>query len=161
MKYPFLPDFHAAFLVKAGASMRVAMFVPGLLLFISFVALLFLANRRIFAASRTVYANHAALLSVALVVFAGGFSGILTVLDAGVSAVVEGRLDPIGDVPGAPGRWVQPAGDTNRVIRTLRCAHACAWSASCAAACVFLQLSESLSWNMLARSLCCAARAPV
>jgi hypothetical protein len=47
MKYPYLPDFHAAFLVKAGASMRDAMFIPGWLLFVSFVALLFLLNRRV------------------------------------------------------------------------------------------------------------------
>lgn len=106
MKYPFLPDFHAAFLVKAGASMRDAMFIPGWLLFVSFVALLFLLNRRVLGSLAGASADRAALLSVLLVLFAGGFSGIATLFDSGFSKIVSGGADPIGDWPGAPGTVV-------------------------------------------------------
>ncbi len=67
MKYPFLPDFHAAFLAKAGTSMRDAMFIPGWLLCVSFVALLFLLNRRLLSSTAGASADRAALLSVLLV----------------------------------------------------------------------------------------------
>ena len=106
MRYPFLPDFHAAALVKAGSELRTAMWLPGACLFTSCIALLFLLNRRIFATVRGSFGNMEGVLSTALVVFSGGYGGIQLMLAEGVGSITGGRFDPIQDVPGSPGTTV-------------------------------------------------------
>ncbi len=99
MQYPFLPDFHAAFLVKAGATMRSAMWLPGILLFVSCVALLFLLTRRVVGGLRQKFANIEGVLAVCFVLFAGGFAGIALLMDKGYEPIVNSTLDPIQDHP--------------------------------------------------------------
>ena len=107
MKYPFLPDFHAAVLVKAGASMHNAMWIPGFTLFVSLIVLMFLMQRRVLSGLKNAaYVNFAALLSILLLVCAGGAGGINLSLSGSFGKLVDGTLDPIQDDVGAPGTIV-------------------------------------------------------
>jgi hypothetical protein len=104
MRYPFLPDFHAAALVKAGNSMHDAMWLPGFSLFLSLVVLLFLLTRRILTGLKSqVSVNIASYLAVFLVICAGGMGGIRLTLNGQMGQLVDGTLDPVQDDVNAPG----------------------------------------------------------
>ncbi len=66
LSYPLLPDYNAAALVASGASMRAAIILPSLLLFLSLVALLY------FLALRFGGRKDAAVAAVAIAILAGG-----------------------------------------------------------------------------------------
>ena len=70
MSYPFLPDFHAAIMVRLGSEMRWSMLIPGFLLFLSLMGLVYRLNTRLMGH------RMAALASVVLILFAGGVGGI-------------------------------------------------------------------------------------
>ena len=69
MAYPFLPDFHAATLVRWGATLRNAMMIPGLTLALALIALFFTLTVRL-TGSRL-----GGLLAVLIAVGAGGMGG--------------------------------------------------------------------------------------
>jgi hypothetical protein len=69
MAYPFLPDFHAAVLVKIGTTLRWGMMLPGLLLAISLMVLLATFTVRV-TGSRV-----GSVLAILIAVGAGGMGG--------------------------------------------------------------------------------------
>jgi hypothetical protein len=69
LTYPFLPDFHAAVLVRLGASMRTAFLLPGLALALALFALLYYLTLRV-TRSRV-----GGVLAILLTVCAGGMGG--------------------------------------------------------------------------------------
>jgi hypothetical protein len=70
MAYPFLPDFHAAIMVKLGSSMRSGFLFPGFLLAVSFFVLLFLM------ALRVTKSRIAGVFAILLTIGAGGMGGV-------------------------------------------------------------------------------------
>ena len=66
LSYPLLPDYNAAALAASGASIRNAIIVPSLLLFLSLIALLY------FFALRFTARKDAAAAAVAIAILAGG-----------------------------------------------------------------------------------------
>lgn len=69
MAYPFLPDFHAAVLVKIGASMRMAMMLPGLLLALSLVTFFYTFTVRV------TRSRLGGVLAILIAIGAGGMGG--------------------------------------------------------------------------------------
>jgi hypothetical protein len=69
LTYPFLPDWHAAVLVRLGGTMRDGFFLPGFLLASALWALLFYFTLRV------TRSRLGGVVAVALVVFAGGLGG--------------------------------------------------------------------------------------
>jgi hypothetical protein len=69
MAYPFLPDFHAAVMVKWGSNLRWAMMLPGLLLALALIALFFTFTVRV-TGSRL-----GGIFAILLAIGAGGMGG--------------------------------------------------------------------------------------
>jgi len=69
LTYPFLPDFHAAVLVRAGATMSEAFRVPGFAMALALCVMLYYFSLRI------TRSRLGAVIAVALTVFAGGLGG--------------------------------------------------------------------------------------
>lgn len=69
MTYPFLPDFHAAIIVRLGGSMRDGFFLPGFLMSAALWALLY------FFTLRVTKSRLGGVLAVLMVIFAGGLGG--------------------------------------------------------------------------------------
>jgi len=90
MTYPFIPDWHAGVMYWMGDSMRHAMMWPGMFMFFSMIGLLFCFTRRM---SRS---DVAAVISTAVLVFAGGQGGINLLKEYGYERVMQ-EFDPIQD----------------------------------------------------------------
>ena len=69
MAYPFLPDFHAAVLVKLGTSVRWAMMFPGFLLAIALMVLLVTFTRRL------TKSRLGGIFAILITIGAGGMGG--------------------------------------------------------------------------------------
>lgn len=88
--YPFLPDFHAAILVKFGYSMRDAFLWPGFLLAVSFCVLFYTLSYRI------TRSRIGSVIGLILTIFAGGVGAWAVFQEQGYSSIRH--YDPIQDI---------------------------------------------------------------
>jgi hypothetical protein len=83
MAYPFLPDFHAAVLVRLGTTLRWGMMLPGLLLAVSLMVFLFTFSVRL------TRSRLGGLLAILIAVGAGGMGGINLSMRDGFSSALN------------------------------------------------------------------------
>lgn len=97
--YPFLADFHAAALVAGGASVRHAVMMPAVALAVAGSVLIYLVNVRLTGC------NAAAVLSVALVQWAGGTGAFEFALRHGLRYALQSawHVDPVQGPLGSSG----------------------------------------------------------